>query len=79
MDDLAAADTVVSFTSAASGGKGGRHVEFGLVLGLGKHLVVIGPRGRTCSTRCLLSSGTLRGRRSWPACLRSGRRRDRPR
>jgi hypothetical protein len=44
MDDLQAADVVVSFTSAGGGGKGGRHVEFGVALGLGKRLVVVGPR-----------------------------------
>lgn len=44
VDDLTRADTVVSFTSADGGGKGGRHVEFGLALGLGKRLVIVGPR-----------------------------------
>jgi hypothetical protein len=44
IEDLSAADVVVSFTSADGGGKGGRHIEFGLALGLGKHLVVVGPR-----------------------------------
>ena len=44
VDDLSAADVVVSFTSADGGGKGGRHVEFGLALGLGKRLVIVGPR-----------------------------------
>lgn len=44
VDDLTRADTVVSFTSAEGGGKGGRHIEFGLALGLGKHLVIVGPR-----------------------------------
>lgn len=42
--DLKAADTCISFTSADGGGKGGRHVEFGLALGLGKRLIVVGPR-----------------------------------
>lgn len=42
--DLAAADVVISFTSPDGGGKGGRHVEFGLALGLGKRLIVVGPR-----------------------------------
>jgi hypothetical protein len=42
--DLSAADVVVSFTSEGGGGKGGRHVEFGLALGLGKRLVIVGPR-----------------------------------
>jgi hypothetical protein len=44
VDDLAAADTVISFTSADGGGKGGRHIEFGLALGLGKRLIIVGPR-----------------------------------
>jgi len=44
LEDLEAADTVISFTSAGGGGKGGRHVEFGLALGLGKRLVIVGPR-----------------------------------
>ena len=44
LDDLHAADTVISFTSAGGGGKGGRHIEFGYALGLGKHVVIVGPR-----------------------------------
>ena len=44
VDDLAAADVVISFTAAGGGGKGGRHVEYGLALGLGKRLVIVGPR-----------------------------------
>ncbi len=44
LDDLRAADTVISFTSEGGGGKGGRHIEFGLALGLGKRLVIVGPR-----------------------------------
>ena len=42
-DDLTAADVCISFT-CGSGGKGGRHVEFGLAAGLGKRLIVVGPR-----------------------------------
>lgn len=42
--DLKAADIVISFTSASGGGKGGRHIEFGLALGLGKRLIICGPR-----------------------------------
>jgi hypothetical protein len=42
--DLVAADTVISFTSTDGGGKGGRHVEHGLALGLGKRIIVCGPR-----------------------------------
>lgn len=44
MEDVAAADIVISFTSADGGGKGGRHVEHGLALGLGKRVIVCGPR-----------------------------------
>lgn len=44
VNDVDAADVVVSFTEGSGGGKGGRHVEFGLALGLGKRLVVVGPR-----------------------------------
>lgn len=43
LDDLAAADIVMSFT-CGTGGKGGRHVEFGVGIGLGKRLIVVGPR-----------------------------------
>lgn len=41
--DVTAADVVVSFTEGG-GGKGGRHVEFGLGLALGKRMVIVGPR-----------------------------------
>jgi hypothetical protein len=40
--DLRAAETVISFTGG--GGRGGRHVELGLAIALGKRLVVVGPR-----------------------------------
>lgn len=43
LEDLTAADTVISFTGGA-GGKGGRHVEFGVAVALGKRLIVVGPR-----------------------------------
>lgn len=42
--DIGNADVLLSFTSADGGGKGGRHVEHGYALGLGKPVVVIGPR-----------------------------------
>lgn len=42
--DLHAADTVISFTSVDSGGKGGRHIEFGYALALGKRMILVGPR-----------------------------------
>lgn len=44
LEDLVAADTVISFTDANGGGKGGRHVEFGYALALGKQVMVVGPR-----------------------------------
>ena len=40
--DIRAADTVVSFTGQSA--RGGRHVEFGVAIALGKHLVLVGPR-----------------------------------
>ena len=43
IEDVAAADTCISFTGGI-GGKGGRHVEFGYALALGKRLIVVGPR-----------------------------------
>jgi hypothetical protein len=42
LDDLDAADWVVSFTGG--GGKGGRHVELGYALARGKRVFVVGPR-----------------------------------
>lgn len=42
LEDLDAADTVISFTG--SGGKGGRHIEFGYGLARGKRMVAVGPR-----------------------------------
>lgn len=46
MEDLAAADVVVSFTEPARTGptRGGRHVEFGAALALGKRVIVVGHR-----------------------------------
>lgn len=46
LDDVLAADCVVSVTEApdAKPSRGGRHVEFGVGLALGKRLVVIGHR-----------------------------------
>jgi hypothetical protein len=43
LDDIDRADTVISFTSS-DGGKGGRHVELGYALALGKQTIVIGAR-----------------------------------
>jgi hypothetical protein len=44
MEDLLEADTVISFTDGAFGARGGRHVEFGLALALGKRMLIVGPR-----------------------------------
>jgi len=43
--DVARANSVVIFTEGLSGTRrGGAHVEFGIALGLGKHLVLVGDR-----------------------------------
>lgn len=44
IEDMLAADLVISFTSADGGGKGGRHVEHGFALGARKRVMVVGPR-----------------------------------
>lgn len=45
VEDVAAADCLIAFTEPPrSGGRGGRHVEFGIALALGKQLIVIGWR-----------------------------------
>lgn len=45
IEDIDAADMVISFTDAAGGGKGGRHVEFGYALAQpSKRVVLVGPR-----------------------------------
>lgn len=44
LEDIDAADTVISFTYHNGGGKGGRHVEFGYALKACKRMIVIGPR-----------------------------------
>lgn len=43
VEDVAAADTLISFT-AGGGGRGGRHVDFGVGVALGKRLILVGPR-----------------------------------
>lgn len=45
-DDLLTADCVVSFTEAprSSNSRGGRHVEHGMAVALGKRIVVVGHR-----------------------------------
>ena len=42
VEDAMAADAVVLFAEGERGGGGGRHVEFGIGLGLGKRLIVVG-------------------------------------
>lgn len=44
LEDVRAADCVVSFTEPArvEAGRGGRHVEYGFALGLGKRCIVVG-------------------------------------
>lgn len=47
LQDVSAADVVANFTEKpglANAGRGGRHVEFGYALALGKQVVVIGHR-----------------------------------
>lgn len=44
-EDVSGADVVVSFTELPNaGGRGGRHVEFGMAVALGKRCVVVGYR-----------------------------------
>lgn len=44
--DVLAADTLVAFTEEPRSGnsRGGRHVELGIALGSGKHVIIVGPR-----------------------------------
>lgn len=42
-EDVRACDTFVAFTEPPNaGGRGGRHVEFGMAVALGKRLIVVG-------------------------------------
>lgn len=43
VEDIAAADTVISFTDGEPA-RGGRHVEFGMAWAWEKRLIVVGPR-----------------------------------
>lgn len=44
-DDVTACECMISLMEEPrSNGRGGRHVEYGMALGLGKRLVIIGPR-----------------------------------
>jgi hypothetical protein len=47
MEDVKRADTVLSFSNPKGqlNTGGGRHVEFGLGLALGKRMLVVGPKG----------------------------------
>ncbi len=42
--DLLDSEAVISFTSIRGGGRGGRHIEFGIALHSNKRLIIIGPR-----------------------------------
>lgn len=42
LEDIDRADTLISFTG--TGTTGGRHVEFGYALAMGKRLILVGPR-----------------------------------
>jgi hypothetical protein len=44
VEDVMAADTLISFTGDRPGSRGGRHVEFGIGLTAGKRLVLVGDR-----------------------------------
>ena len=49
LEDVLRADCLVSFTEEPAAGvawaaRGGRHVEFGIALAMGKRLCVVGPR-----------------------------------
>lgn len=44
-EDVQACEVIVAFTEApGDGGRGGRHVEFGMAVALGKKLLVVGHR-----------------------------------
>lgn len=42
LDDVVEADCLIFVSS--QGGKGGRHVEYGIALGLGKRIIILGHR-----------------------------------
>ena len=47
LDDLKAADVVIAFSEVPrtmNNARGGRHVEFGLAIALGKRIIVVGPK-----------------------------------
>lgn len=49
VDDVHRADVLVFFAEDDRGGGGGRHVEFGIALGFGKRLIVVGESGEPVS------------------------------
>lgn len=44
VEDLMAAEAIVTFTGNGGGGKGGRHVEHGMAMGAHHRIIVVGPR-----------------------------------
>jgi len=63
--DLDRADCVVSFT-CGSGGKGGRHVEFGIAVASGKRVMVVGPRENVFHTL-----PEVEHFEDWPSCRKA--------
>ena len=65
LDDIDRADWVINFT-CGSGGKGGRHVEFGYAHAKGKRLIVVGPRENVFH-----SLGSVEWHSTWSHFVRS--------
>lgn len=67
-EDLLEADCVISFTEPqrSTNSRGGRHVEFGIALGLGKYNIVVGPKENVFHYL-----PTLEVHDSWADCLAS--------
>ena len=63
--DLAEAQWVISFT-CATGGKGGRHVEFGIGLASNKRMIVVGPREHVFHTLA-----DVEHFEDWPSCRKA--------
>lgn len=65
-DDLLSADCVISFTEAprSSNSRGGRHVEYGMALALGRRAIVVGHRENVF--HCLPEVEFYEG---WPSAL----------
>lgn len=42
LEDVRSCDVLVAFAERVRGGRGGRHVEMGAALALGKHVIVVG-------------------------------------